>query len=50
MPAVLKNTPDQDLSWMPSELKLINPKTGKVPRAKANISNAPVIKLPVVSV
>jgi len=49
-PAVLKKTPDQAFLWLPSELKLKSDNTGRVPSAKADIINAPLQKLPVVSV
>ena len=46
-PADLKNIPDFELFLILNELKLMSAKTGKVPRAKANIVIAPVRKLPV---
>ena len=46
-PADLKKIPDVELLLIVNELKLIKARTGRVPRANANIVNPPFKKLPV---
>ncbi len=46
-PAVLKNIPFQDFCAILNELKKSRLNMGSVPKAKANIVSAPLIKLPV---
>lgn len=49
-PAVLKKIPDCAFLWIANELKLKKASTGSVPKANADIINAPLQKLPVVKV